>query len=175
MKPNSALTTRWNGIVPILHAEVGVSEPFVPPNDVVDIKITVAIKKYRAIWDTGATHSVITAKVVEDLKLTPMGYTVVHTANGETRQKQYIANLYLPNQVMFGMLKVTEAPLHEADILIGMDIISKGDLCISNFEGRTMLTFRVPSCQSFDFVQENQITRLPRAERRRIEKERGKI
>src|SRR3989344_2246932 len=122
MKPNRALTTRWSGIAQILHAEVGISEPFIPPKDVVDIKITVAIKKYQAIWDTGATHSVITSRVVQELQLKPIGITVVHTANGETHQKQYIANMYLPNQVVFGMLRVTEAPLHGTDILIGMDI-----------------------------------------------------
>ena len=76
---------------------------------------------------------------------------------------------------MFGMLRVTEAPLHETDVLIGMDIISKGDFCVTNFQGKTVLTFRVPSCSEFDFVQDHELARLPRSERRRIEKERGKI
>ena len=175
MKPNNALTTKWPGISLVLGSEVGVSEPFVPPSDVVNIDIKVQIKKYRAIWDTGATHSVITTKIVQELNLKPVGMTIVHTANGQAHQKQYIVNFYLPNQVMFSMLRVTEAPLHETDILIGMDIISQGDFCLSNFEGKTALTFRMPSCEEFDFVKENQAARLPRSERRRIEKKRGKI
>jgi hypothetical protein len=113
--------------------------------------------------------------VVGDLSLKPIGIVEVHTANGQTHQKQYIVNFYLPNKVMFGMLRVTEAPLHEADILIGMDIISKGDFCVTNFQGKTVLTFRLPSCGEFDFVHDIEISRLPRYERRRIEKERGKI
>ncbi len=175
MKSNNALTTKWPGVTLVLGSEVGVSEPFVPPPNVVDIDVKVQIKKFTAIWDTGATHSVITSKIVKDLNLKPVGMTIVHTANGQAHQKQYIVNFYLPNQVMFGMLRVTEAPLHETDILIGMDIISQGDFCISNFEGKTILTFRLPSCQAIDFVKDNQMASLPRSERRRMEKERGKI
>lgn len=175
MVPNNALTTKWTRVVQILDAVVGVSQPFIPPPNVENITINVEIKKYKAIWDTGATHSVITSKIVEDLKLKPVAMAVVHTASGETHQRQYIVNFYLPNQVMFVMLKVTEAPLHETDILIGMDIISQGDFSVSNFQGKTALTFRMPSCEEFDFVKENTLARLPRSERRRIEKERGKI
>ncbi|MBI3232244.1 MAG: clan AA aspartic protease, partial [Candidatus Doudnabacteria bacterium] len=134
----------------VLGSEVGVSEPFVPPANIVNIDVKVQIKKFKAIWDTGATHSVITSKIVQELNLKPVGMTVVHTANGQAHQKQYIVNFYLPNQVMFSMLRVTEAPLHETDILIGMDIISQGDFCISNFEGKTVLTFRMPSCAEID-------------------------
>lgn len=175
MKPNSALTTKWKGLTLVLLSEVGVSEPFVPPPHVENIDIKVQIRKYRAIWDTGATHSVVTANIVRELNLKPIGMTIVHTANGEAHQKQYIVNFYLPNQIMFSMLKVTEAPLHQTDILIGMDIISRGDFCVSNFEGKTVLTFRLPSCEEFDFVKDNEFAKLPRPERRRMEKERGKI
>lgn len=175
MKPNNALTTKWPGISLVLGSEVGVSEPFVPPANVTNVEIKVQIKKYKAIWDTGATHSVITSKIVRELDLKPVGMTIVHTANGKAHQKQYYVNFYLPNRVMSGMLRVTEAPLHETDILIGMDIISQGDFCISNFEGKTVLTFRIPSCSELDFVKEHKMAELPRPERRRLEKERGKI
>ncbi|MFA6992465.1 MAG: retropepsin-like aspartic protease, partial [Candidatus Gracilibacteria bacterium] len=156
-------------------SEIGISEPFVPPVNATNIEIKVQIKEYKAIWDTGATHSVITSKIVQDLNLKPVGMAIVHTANGQANQKQYMVNLYLPSQVMVGMLRVTEAPLHEADVLIGMDIISKGDFCVTNFQGKTVLTFRMPSCGEIDFVKEHELARLPRSERRRMEKERGKI
>src|SRR3989338_11350799 len=175
MKPNRALTSRWNGVTKILRVEAGVSVPFTPPPNPVNTTINVEIKKYNGIWDTGATHSVVTKRVVTELDLKPIGIVEVHTANGQTHQKQYIANLYLPNQVAFGMLRVTEAPLHGTDILIGMDIISRGDFCLSNFGGKTVLTFRIPSCEEFYFVKIHEIARLPRSERRKIERERGKI
>lgn len=159
----------------MLTAEIGISFPFIPPADIKDVSINIQIKKYRAIWDTGATHSVITSSVVEDLGLKPIGMTIVHTANGSAHQNQHMVNLYLPNQVMITMLKVTEAPLHQTDVLIGMDIISKGDFCVTNFQGKTVLTFRMPSCEIFDFVKNIEFSRLPRSERRRIERERGKL
>lgn len=174
MKPNNALTSKWPVISLVLGSEVGVSEPFIAPTNVMNIEIKTQIKKYKAIWDTGATHSVITSKIVSELNLKPVGMTIVHTANGQAHQKQYFVNFYLPNQVMFRMLRVTEALLHETDILIGMDVISQGDFCVSNFEGKTVLTFRMPSCAELDFVKEQEVTRLPRSERRKLEKERGK-
>jgi hypothetical protein len=39
-----------------------------------------------------------------------------------------------------------------ADILIGMDIITLGDFAVSNFEGVTKFSFRVPSLSHIDFV-----------------------
>ncbi|MCK4911673.1 MAG: SEC-C domain-containing protein [Thermodesulfovibrionales bacterium] len=37
------------------------------------------------------------------------------------------------------------------DILIGMDIMSKGDFAVSNHGGNTTFTFRMPSIEEIDF------------------------
>ncbi len=45
-------------------------------------------------------------------------------------------------------------PIDEANkvgIIIGMDIINQGDMTISNFQGKTSLTFRTPSKGNIDF------------------------
>ncbi len=39
--------------------------------------------------------------------------------------------------------------------LIGMDIIGQGDSCITNYNGKTWLTFRMPSLLGVDYVQEH--------------------
>ena len=39
------------------------------------------------------------------------------------------------------------------DCLLGMDIISLGDFSITNFEGKTWLSFRIPSQHKVDFVE----------------------
>lgn len=44
--------------------------------------------------------------------------------------------------------------LEGTDVLIGMDIITAGDLAITNHNGRTTFSFRVPSCEEIDFVGE---------------------
>jgi len=61
-------------------------------------------------------------------------------------------------------IEVTLGKIHSElglDCLIGMDIINLGDLAITNFEGKTWLSFRIPSRGHVDYVaqinRENQI------------------
>ncbi len=42
-----------------------------------------------------------------------------------------------------------------ADVLIGMDIITQGDVAITNLGGNTVFSFRIPSQKQVDFVQEH--------------------
>jgi hypothetical protein len=37
------------------------------------------------------------------------------------------------------------------DVLIGMDIISLGDFAISNFDGKTQFSFRIPSQRHVEY------------------------
>lgn len=111
-------------------------------------------KEYTAIWDTGATGSVISQKVVEELKLQPAGFIPVHHAGGSDVSPWYKVNIMLPNNVSFPEVKVTQAKLASADVLIGMDIISSGDFSITNVDDKTTFSFRVPSLQTIDYVKE---------------------
>jgi len=114
-------------------------------------------KKYKAIWDTGATGSVITEKIVKELDLIPTGMTKVSTASGERDVNTYIVSIWLPNNVVVGNVKVTEGIVHgESEVLIGMDIITKGDFAITNYDGKTVFTYRFPSDKRIDFVKEIQ-------------------
>ena len=49
-------------------------------------------------------------------------------------------------------------------LLLGMNVISKGDFIVTNHSGHTTMTFRVPSLESIDFVGEleeyNRIRRI---------------
>ena len=45
----------------------------------------------------------------------------------------------------------------ESDVLIGMDIISRGDFAITHPGGRTKFSFRVPSQADIDFVEEDRV------------------
>ena len=111
--------------------------------------------KILAIWDTGATGSVITKKVASELGLVQSGFTQVSTANGIAVQKTYTVDIKLPNNTMVSGVVVTEVDALSGgmDGLIGMDIISLGDLSITNFEGNTCMSFRVPSSHEIDFVK----------------------
>lgn len=100
---------------------------------------------------------------------------IVHGVHGDEQVETYLVNIALPNRVMFTGIPVTRAKLKDADILIGMDIITQGDFAVTNYNGRTMFSFRMPSLGHIDFVPEiNKIVQPPlnRAERRRRERDR---
>lgn len=113
--------------------------------------------KLKALWDTGATGSVIKKNVVETLQLKPTGMARVHTASGDDDQRTYLIGIGLPNKVMFNQVRVTEAPVvGDFDVLIGMDIINNGDIAITNCNGKTIFSFRIPSIEVIDFVKEQE-------------------
>lgn len=109
---------------------------------------------FNAIWDTGATASVITQAVVDACGLQPTGITQVNHAGGVEMQETYLINLRLQNMAAFHSIVATKAPLTMTQVLIGMDIISLGDFAITNKGGITIFTFRVPSSARTDYVKE---------------------
>lgn len=109
-----------------------------------------------AIWDTGATNSVITEHLAHKLGLQPIGQTIVNGISGPLPTNVFKVNITLNNQEISLDLKVTECKQLSADdkieALIGMDIIQQGDFAITNYYGNTTMSFRVPSIQKIDFV-----------------------
>jgi predicted aspartyl protease len=152
--PNShSFTIKFNGLVNRIITEIGVSEAFdqmKPPTNLPKVA------RVQALWDTGATQSVITKDTAEKLGLKPVGVTKVIHAGGTSDCNTHLVNLILPNNVTVQGLLVSE----NADIvghfgaIIGMDIINHGDLALTNASGQTWLSFRIPSASRTDFVNE---------------------
>lgn len=118
--------------------------------------VTRQMHPFAGIWDTGASASAISQKVVDTCGLSPTGMTKVQTAAGVEDAETYLVNIALPNSVGFAMLQVTKANLGDLnDVLIGMDIISQGDFSITNKDGNTVFSFRIPSAHTVDFVKEH--------------------
>ena len=110
-------------------------------------------RQYNALWDTGATNSMVTKRVVDELDLNVEGFTNVYHVGGESENKpQYFVNLVLFSEVHFPGVTVAEGILLGADVLIGMDIINRGDFAVSNKNGATSFSFRIPSVEDFDFA-----------------------
>jgi hypothetical protein len=109
----------------------------------------------NAIWDTGATGSVITSNVAKALGLIPTGMAQVHTANGMATQNTYTIHIGLPNMVLIQDIICTEvnALSSGCNALIGMDVITLGDFSITNHKGVTCMSFRVPSSHEIDYVK----------------------
>ncbi|MBQ7752795.1 MAG: retroviral-like aspartic protease family protein [Treponema sp.] len=88
-------------------------------------------RMWTAIWDTGATKSCIAKRIVDELNLIAVGRTSIGTANGITDANTYLVDIGLPNGVTVKNILVTCADLGDDDVLIGMDIITKGDFSIN--------------------------------------------
>ena len=98
----------------------------------------------KAIWDTGAYGSVISPKVAEELGLIPVGVKPIQTANGIYEAYAYVVDVMLPNRLVIHGVEVSESNLKVCDALIGMDIISMGDMKVTN-KPTTKFIFRIPA------------------------------
>jgi predicted aspartyl protease len=107
--------------------------------------------KAEALFDTGATRSVISVDTAREMRLIPVGECSVGTAGGRVLQPIHMVHFMLPNQILISSLEVTAAPLPGVDALIGMDIISLGDFAVTHHRGDTVCSFQIPSTHCIDF------------------------
>ena len=147
-------TVAHNGIARVLTSKVRIHQAFDPSL----LKPAVPTTEYNAIWDTGATSTAITSRVAAECGLKPTGMCKVRTASGESDAFTYFVSLYLPNMVCLPQIRVTEAVLFDADVLIGMDVIANGDFAVTNLQGKTHMSFRIPSIELIDFVKQKPAT-----------------
>lgn len=108
----------------------------------------------NAVWDTGATRSVVSSRVVKDLELIPIGITQVSGVHGKKNCSNYLVDIMLPNQVMIQQVSVIESSDIPFEVLVGMDIIGLGDFTICNADNRTKFSFQIPSTHDIDYVME---------------------
>ena len=140
-----ALTAEANGLLDKLPVQVQIRAKDAKSNP----------KTIEGVWDTGASMTVISQRVVTDLSLSCIDRQPQHTANREREAGVYLVEIILPNRVRFQALRVMDGELVQGvDILIGMDIISQGDFAVTNHQGKTFLSFQIPSRRRIDFVKE---------------------
>ncbi len=110
----------------------------------------------KAQWDTGATGTCISKELVRKMKLLPTGKQKIHTPSGEGIVNKYMIDLVLNQELVIQNIPVidSEIGVQGIDVLIGMDIISLGDFAISNFEGKTQFSFRIPSQKDVDYKKD---------------------
>lgn len=149
MQQHFSFVTVNNGLARALINQVSVWDPVAierpAPKD---------LPRFNAIWDTGATNTCISKRVAEQCGLEPTGMTTASGVSGVSNRSTYLISLMLPNKVGIENLRVIDADLGEGnDLLIGMDIISRGDFAVSSHGGQTVFSFRVPSAETIDFVR----------------------
>jgi len=143
----NALTNYASGIADSIITPVKIEDP-----------VSSSVIDTSGIWDTGATNSVITKTTAKALGLKAVSYTKVRGVGGEMDSPVYRVRITLNNQDISLIALVTECEELSVDsrigMLIGMNIITMGDFSVSNYGGRTVMTFRVPSLQRIDYVDE---------------------
>jgi hypothetical protein len=151
---SSSFTSVSNaGLLFVLQNKCRVSQAFDPGDHAV---ASPQLVEFDAIWDTGATGCVITQPVVDACGLKPITMVKVHGVHGEDLAEVYLVNIYLPNHVAFPNVHVTKGKLPgTACMLIGMNIINRGDFAVTNLGGLTKFSFRYPSRTHIDFVEEH--------------------
>ena len=139
MQDFTAFTKEEKGRIKVLKTQISI---------IIDKKINPYYKKdndsYEAIWDTGATNTVISEKLAKELNLTSVGKARVGTAGGIIEVDKYILGLKLPNNLQIKNVMITAGKLYGTDFLIGMDIITLGDFSVTNLNGKTTFSFRYP-------------------------------
>lgn len=115
-----------------------------------------------ALWDTGATGTCISTTVVKSLNLIPTGKKNIRTPSGQSIVNTYLINILLPNNVRISDVEVCDSEIGNQGlgVLIGMDIITQGDFAVSNYNGRTAFSFRIPSQNTTDYVVQANIYNL---------------
>lgn len=146
-----ALTQQYTTRVSVLRTKVNVGPAFDPKTDPQP-----SVIEFRGIWDTGASRTAISPRVVRQLGLAYTGMRVCQGPNGRFNANTCLVSMVFRvpgNQVWVPELTVSEAHLGDFDVLIGMDIIGLGDFAVTNRGGRTTLTFRIPSMERLDFTK----------------------
>lgn len=166
--PLHGFTHQFNGLANVLSSPVELSEAFDPKSGDPLPKIF----NFNSIWDTGASGSVITPRVVSELNLESIDEITTYTANGDRQSNVYLVNIYLPNKVAFSGVRVTDGDIFGTDVLIGMDIITCGDFAVTNVAGKTCMSFQLPSARKIDFVKDINKTRAKKGKLRRKKKRR---
>ncbi len=147
-----SFTVNYKGLVNVLKSDALISRAFNPAATA----NPPLLRKFIAIWDTGASGTVITQKVIDECKLKPIGMANVITAKGKMTTQVYLVNIVMPNEVGVYNLRATRGNTgKDADILIGMDIIGRGDFAVTGKDGKTTFSFRMPSCDCIDFNKED--------------------
>ena len=112
--------------------------------------------EFTALWDTGATGSVISQAVVKACELQSSGTRTMRHAQGSAQGvPAYTINMKLPSDLEVQAMPVILGNLPGYDVLIGMDIISLGDFGITHPQSDTKFSFRIPSLADIDFARED--------------------
>ena len=127
---------------------VRIGTPIGKDNATGKLRLTTWETDFTAIWDTGAPFTLVVPRVVRTASLKQRGFRMVGGIGSEPKQRPaYPASILflVPNSLSLQFIDVTmledDNQLGGADILIGMDIIAKGETRIARRDGELWFSF----------------------------------
>lgn len=101
-----------------------------------------------ALWDTGASMSAITPEILRRLNVTPIDKKEIAGVHKTQAVDVALITIELPNGVIKKNIKVAVCDItFKVGLILGMDIISLGDLALSNGNNQTLISFASPPFQ----------------------------
>jgi hypothetical protein len=154
-----AFTKVHDGIAPNIFTNAGVCAVSLSKEDETMAPDDARFLWRKALWDTGATQSCISDRLANELNLEMIGFVEISSAIGVHNVPTFYANLVLPSRLVFHDLELIQFNYTEddCDLIFGMDIMTQGDLAMTNLEGRTVFSFRIPSLHTLDFEAESNV------------------
>ena len=111
----------------------------------VSLDQTRRVKALRAMWDTGSNATILSAKLVRDLRPDRFGQGGMTGIGGQSEGDTYLIHISLPTGDVITYQEVYEADLSDYDAIIGMDIITRGDFHLDSSKGETLFSFQLPN------------------------------
>jgi len=111
--------------------------------------------KSMALIDTGSTGSCISRSFASNAQLKSFKIIKVLGAHGFAFVPVYLVDVILPNGILFSNMEVAEFyGGNNFDFIIGMNILRKGDMALTNANGEMVFSFRIPSAPThIDFTK----------------------
>ena len=107
----------------------------------------------NALWDTGATISAITPKLVKELSFIPAGTMAISGITGVLDVEFILASIQLPDGILRQNIKMAVCDFSQnINIILGMDIITLGDFELLHGNNSTIFSFTSPPSEKIKMI-----------------------
>lgn len=119
------------------------------------------IMPVKAMWDSGASCSMVTQSMAKKLGLVSKGVKDSYCHGGFRSSNIYQVYIHLPNLIIVPIEVIESGDYPGFGLIIGMDILNKGDFSIKNSGPRTVVSFEMPEAERVDPSHTNSATVKP--------------
>ena len=111
----------------------------------VSLDQTRRVKALRAMWDTGSNATILSTKLISELRPERFGQGGMTGIGGQSEGDTYLVHVSLPTGDVITYQEVYEANLGDYDAIIGMDIITRGNFHLDCDHGEILFSFELPN------------------------------